>query len=332
MRNRRELLQTGAAVVATAATVSHPAGAQTAGQIAAETDSAAKRRTQRERTFWPNDTRLVISISMQFEATAQSADAEGPFPPLDPKYPDTITPTWYRYGMLEGVPRLLDLWDRHGIKVTSHMVGRAVELNPELAKEVVSRGHEAAGHGQTWTPQYSMSPEDERASYIESADVIQKITGSRPKGFNAFWMRHSRKTLEILQDIGFTYHIDDLSRDEPSLTPVNGKPFAVVPYTLRNNDIGRFGGNTAMTGASFAQELKDEFDILYAEGRTRRRMMSISTHDRIGGTPAIVKALDDFLTYAKVHDGVAFMRKDAIADWALSRKDTPVNPPRAFEN
>jgi len=28
------------------------------------------------------------------------------------------------------------------------MVGQAVEKHPELAKEIVQRGHEAAGHGQ----------------------------------------------------------------------------------------------------------------------------------------------------------------------------------------
>ena len=190
---------------------------------------------KQKKPFWPDDAQLVISISMQFEATAQDADDPGPFPKQNPNYPDTIAPTWYQYGMNEGIPRLLNLWDKHNIKVTSHMVGRAVELNPELAKEVVARGHEASGHGQTWTPQYSMTEEDERASYIKSANIIEKVTGTRPVGFNAFWMRHSTKTLEILQELGFIYHIDDLSRDEPSMTPVRGKPFAVVPYTFRNN-------------------------------------------------------------------------------------------------
>ena len=40
----------------------------------------------------------------------------------------------------EGVPRLLDMWDQVGVKVTSHMVGQAVERHPELAKEIVDRG------------------------------------------------------------------------------------------------------------------------------------------------------------------------------------------------
>jgi peptidoglycan/xylan/chitin deacetylase (PgdA/CDA1 family) len=285
---------------------------------------------EQKKPFWPNDAQLVISISMQFEATAQDDSDAGPFPAQEAGYPDTIVPTWYQYGMNEGIPRLLNLWDKHDIKVTSHMVGRAVELNPELAREVVKRGHEASGHGQTWTPQYSMSEEEERASYIQSANVIEKITGTRPVGFNAFWMRHSPNTLKLLQEQGFIYHIDDLSRDEPSFTPVNGKPFAVVPYTFRNNDIVRYTGSTAMTGAAYTQELKDEFDVLYEEGKSKRRMMSISAHDRLAGSPARVKALDNFIKYAKNHENVVFMRKDDIARWIIDQGNAPTNPARNF--
>ncbi len=273
--------------------------------------------------FWPNDARLVISISMQLEAGAQpERGAGGPFPPIDPKYPDLPMRKWYEYGIKEGVPRLLDLWDAKGVKVTSHMVGQAVERHPELAREIVNRGHEAAGHGQTWTPQYSMSPDEERADYESSAATIETITGSRPLGFNAFWLRGTPTTLEILQDLGFLYHIDDISRDEPFTVTVRGRPFGVVPYTIRNNDIVRFD-NPALTVADYTAELKAEFDQLYEEAAHRRRMMSISTHDRISGTPARVRLLGEFIDYAKGHPGVAFMRKDDIARWALARQDTP---------
>lgn len=282
--------------------------------------------------FWPDNNQLVISISMQFEATGQDISDPGPFPPIEGDFPDTIAPTWYQYGMNEGIPRLLNLWDKYNIKVTAHMVGRTVELNPDLAREIVDRGHEASGHGQTWTPQYSMTEKEERDSYIKSADIIERVTGTRPVGFNAFWMRHSKNTLKILQDLGFIYYIDDLSRDEPSFTPVNNKSLVVVPYTFRNNDIVRYSGSTAMTGRAYLQELKDDFDVLYAEGKNRRRMMSISAHDRIAGTPGRVKALDDFIQYALQHKGVKFMRKDDIARWIMKQKNVPVNQRRDFSN
>src|SRR5467141_16047 len=273
--------------------------------------------------FWPDKARLVISISMQFETGAQPERGAGsPFPPIDPKYPDLPVQKWYEYGFKEGVPRLLDLWDRVGIKVTSHLVGQAVERHPELAKEIVDRGHEASGHGQTWEPQYSMTPGEERAGYQASIDAIQRVTGTRPVGFNAFWLRGTPNTLSILQDLGFIYHIDDISRDEPFTVTVNGKPFAVVPYTIRNNDIVRFD-SPATTNAAYFQDLKDDFDVLYAEAAARRRMMSISTHDRISGIPGRVKLLEEFIRYAQKQKGVVFMRKNEIAKWALSAPNIP---------
>ena len=260
---------------------------------------------------------------MQFETGAQPDRGAGsPFPPIDPKYSDLPVQKWYEYGFKEGVPRLLDLWDRVGVKVTSHMVGQAVERHPDLAKEIVERGHEASGHGQTWEPQYSMTPEQERAGYQASIDTIQKATATRPVGFNAFWLRGTPNTLGILQDLGFMYHIDDINRDEPFTVAVKGKPFAVVPYTIRNNDIVRFD-SPATTNAAYLQDLKDDFEVLYAEAATRRRMMSVSTHDRISGIPGRVKSLEEFIRYAQKQKGVVFMRKDEIAKWALSAANVP---------
>src|SRR5260370_100644 len=224
-----------------------------------------------ETAFWPDGARLVVSISMQMEAGAQPlSGAESPMPKLDSMYSDLPAVKWYEYGFKEGLPRLLDMFDRRNVKVTSHMVGAAVDLHPALAKEIVQRGHEASGHGQTWAAQYSMTPEQERESYKQSVASIERATGTRPFGFNAFWLRGTPHTLEILQELGFIYHIDDVSRDEPFLINVKGKPFAVVPYTLRMNDIVDYESRYFST-LTYACYLRAEFDMLYAESSIRRR-------------------------------------------------------------
>jgi hypothetical protein len=46
-----------------------------------------------------------------------------------------------------------------------------------------------------------------------------------------------------------------------------------------------------------------DFDQLYDEADSRRRMMSVSAHDRISGTPQMVKAWDAFLSYARKRPG-----------------------------
>jgi hypothetical protein len=55
----------------------------------------------------------------------------------------------------------------------------------------------------------------------------------------------------------------------------------------------------------------------------RRRMMSISTHDRISGIPGRVKLIEEFIKYAQKQNGVVFMRKDKTAKWALSAPKIP---------
>jgi hypothetical protein len=48
-----------------------------------------------------------------------------------------------------------------------------------------------------------------------------------------------------------------------------------------------------------------------------------SRFPRISGQPAKAKALGEFIAYAQRHAGVAFLRKDAIARWALEQKGVP---------
>lgn len=276
-------------------------------------------RSMGNQSYWPDRARLVISVSMQFEAGGEpETGADSPFPPTMKKgYADLPAKSWFQYGYKEGIPRMLDLWDEFGIKVTSHMVGDAVLRNPALAKEIVERGHEAAAHGMSWSSQYDLPYQEEKKFVKDGVEAIKKVTGATAVGYNANWLRRGENTLKILQELGFVYHIDDLSRDEPFIIDVNGKDFAVVPYTLRCNDIQLVEGRYFST-ADFQQQLKDEFDQLYSESEKKRRMMSISTHDRIGGTPQMVQALRAFLQYATKQPGVTFMRKDAIARFALS--------------
>jgi peptidoglycan/xylan/chitin deacetylase (PgdA/CDA1 family) len=278
------------------------------------------------REFWPHGATLAVSLSLMFEGGGQpTSGAGGAIPdPIKPGTPDLPTNAFFAYGHYEGVPRLLDLMDKHGITLSSFMIGKAVETSPDIAREIVRRGHEAAAHGRIWESSYHLSRDEEKRFIADSVESIERITGQRPIGWNAYWMRNSVHILETLQDLGFLYHIDEPSRDEPFIIPVRGRDFVTVPYTFHMNDIVSFpfGGWDA---ASYEQALRDEFDQLYAEGARRRRMMVISLHDRISGHAGRVRALDRFLHYARNKPGVWFARKDDIARYAAATREiTPV--------
>lgn len=273
---------------------------------------------------WPNGAQLVISVSMQFETGGQPEGAESPFSgsPLPKGIPDLPAKSWYRYGAHEGMDRMMDMWKKHNIKVTSHIVGDAAIQYPAIAKRIANEGHEIAAHGMSWKNQWDLSYDEELKFVKAGVDAVEKITGKRAVGYNCNWLRRSPNTLKILQDLHFIYHIDDVSHDEPFITTVRGKDFVVMPYTLRNNDIVTISGNQ-WSPDQFLTQLKMEFDQLYAEGASKRRMMSISFHDRIGGQPAMMNAMEQFINYTKTKPAVVFMRKDEIAKMVLSDAKTP---------
>jgi peptidoglycan/xylan/chitin deacetylase (PgdA/CDA1 family) len=276
--------------------------------------------------FWPNHARLAISLSLMFEGGGQpSSGASGVIPEqIMGSIPDLPTSAFFAYGYNEGIPRLLDLMDKHRIKLSSFMIGKAVERSPDISREIVRRGHEAAAHGRTWENSYQLSRDDEKRFIADSVESITRITGQTPIGWNAYWMRSSVHIFETLQDLGFLYTIDHPSRDEPFIIPVRGRDFMIVPYTFHMNDIVAFpfqGWNPM----AYEQALRDEFDQLYEEGAHRRRMMVVSLHDRISGHAGRVRVLDRFLAYARSKPDVWFARKDEIARFALEhRADTPV--------
>jgi peptidoglycan/xylan/chitin deacetylase (PgdA/CDA1 family) len=316
--NRREALQT--VTLATAAAASGLTGAVSA---TTPTINASARNTG---GFWPNGARLAMSLSLMFEGGGQPISGAGGVIPdaIEKGVPDLPTNAFFAYGHYEGIPRVLDLMDKHGITLSSFMIGKAVETSPDLAQEIVRRGHEAAAHGRVWDNSYQLSRDEEERFIADSVETIHKITGQIPIGWNAYWMRNSIHFLETLQDLGFVYHIDEPSHDEPFIVPVRGRDFVTVPYTFHMNDIVSFPF-VGWNAAAYEQALRDEFDQLYEEGVHRRRMMVVSLHDRISGHAGRVRALDRFLTYAKGKEDVWFARKDEIARYVLTnRAGTPV--------
>jgi peptidoglycan/xylan/chitin deacetylase (PgdA/CDA1 family) len=284
-------------------------------------NSTKEARVPNANSTWPDGARLAVSFSLMFEAGGQPASgAGGVIPePIRHGLPDLPTNAFFDYGVYEGIPRLLDLFDKHRIKMSSFMIGRAVDKAPDLAREIVRRGHEAAAHGRTWENSYALDAAAERRFIADGVESIVKATGQRPIGWNAYWMRNTPRTLDILQSLGFLYHIDEPSRDEPFIVALKGGDFVTVPYTFHLNDIVSFPF-VGWSAAAYEQALRDEFDQLYEEGAQRRRMMVVSLHDRISGHANRVRSLDRFLTYARSKPDVWFARKDQIARWALANR------------
>lgn len=292
----------------------------------------ARAQTRRPGPFWPGGARLAVGVCMMIEADGGQPAAWQNGPPGTPqasqRFPNYPQISMRTYGALEGAPRLLDLFDRQAIRVSSFMIGESILRYPDLARDIVARGHEGGGRALRHAPQFHMAREAERDFLRAGFQALKDATGVWPRGFNAQGLQGSRNTNSLLEELGLIYSIDDRSRDEPWITTVNGKPFALVPYHTHVNDLSFFV-NQQRPLSDYEAMLRQEFEVLYEEGATRRRMMSVPLHDFVAGRPAVLKSVEAFLAWAQRHPGVWFARRDEIAEWALGpgRALTPVGTP-----
>jgi peptidoglycan/xylan/chitin deacetylase (PgdA/CDA1 family) len=112
---------------------------------------------------------------------------------------------------------------------------------------------------------------------------------------------------------GFVYDSDSYSDDLPYFEKRNNKKQLIVPYTLDNNDM-RFATNQGFnSGYQFYNYLKDSFDVLYKEGETNPKMMSVGLHCRIVGKPGRLKSLERFLDYVLQHKDIWICKRIDIA-------------------
>jgi len=303
-------------------------GAASAAATALSQLPAAAAQPQRRGGYWPDGIRLPISLSLMFHSGAQSRfGAYTPFGHLVPPAgtDDLPTITWYRYGATEGIPRALEMLAKLKVKATSHMSGLAVETYPDVARSIVQAGHEAADHGWNLIAEATMTDEQERDFIQRSTDTIRKVTGQRPVGYNAPGLRGTGNVLSNLHSLGFKYHTDDVSRDEPFIVQLDGKrDIVVVPHAPYINDMRAYESR-GMSNTDFLNNLKLSFDQLYEESASRRRMMSIVMHDRMV-RPEHARTMAEAIRYMLKHPGVAFMTKIDIARFITTAKDAIREP------
>ncbi len=218
----------------------------------------------------------------------------------------------YEYGSRVGVWRLLRLFETHQIPLTIFAVAMAMERNPAVAEACMQAGHEIASHGYRWI-NYQDVPESLEREHIELAtSILTRLTGERPRGW--YTGRTSPNTRRLVAEHGgYLYDADDYNDELPFWCRVDGTAHLVVPYTLDANDMRFATAQGFNSGEQFYQYLKDSFDVLYAEGETSPRMMSVGLHCRLVGRPGRFAALARFLDYVRGFDDVWFARRIDIA-------------------
>ena len=276
---------------------------------------------------WQNQARIAVQFVINYEEGGEScilhgdaasesflSESVGASPLLGVR--NMNMESMYEYGSRAGFWRLHRLFTGRGLPVTVYGVAMALERNPEAVAAMLEADWEIASHGYRWIDYQYVGEEVEREHLQRAIAIHTQVTGSRPLGWYAGRISPNTRRL-VAEDGGFLYDADSYADDLPywvhDWVEQSGKPHLVIPYTLDVNDM-RFGTYQGFNcGDQFFAYLRDTFDVLYAEGATAPKMMSVGLHCRLVGKPGRIAALARFLDYVQEHEQVWICRRIDIA-------------------
>jgi len=249
-----------------------------------------------------------------------------------------------------GVPRLLDLFKRYGIRTTWGVTGHSMESFPAAAEMIIADGHEIGIHGYTHENPLAMSREQETEVLDRTFDVIKRLTGTAPVGYMAPWWELSRNSVELLMARGIRY---DSSLMEDDYCPYYirvGDSWTKIDYSKKASDWmvpwqrgkevdlveipaswhlddappvlfvkAMPNSHGWITGSQLEEIWKDQFDWVYRN--LDYAVFPITIHPDSAGKPHVLLMLERMITHMLSHPGVRMM---TFADMAEDfRKRSP---------
>lgn len=92
------------------------------------------------------------------------------------------------YLVSQGMPRLLDLYEKYHVRATFFFTGHVARLKPQLVKRVSGQGHEIGSHGLVHTVDQAfdrLSFEAQVTHLKESKKILEDISGQAVTSFRA---------------------------------------------------------------------------------------------------------------------------------------------------
>ena len=272
---------------------------------------------------WPEGARLALNFVINYEEGSEAnildgetftetGLTEGSTAQFPAGVRNLAAESMFEYGSRVGFWRLMRLFGAHDMPVTIFGCALALERNQDAAIAIQNAGYDVCCHGWRWVEHFLLSKEEEREHIHRAVASLQKTIGERPLGWYCRYAPSENTRQLLVEEGGFLYDSDAYNDELPYWTVVKDRPHLVVPYTLTNNDT-KFMRGFWGTAEDYFIYLKDAFDMLYKEGQTAPKMMSVGIHMRIAGHPGRAAGLERFLEYVAGFDDIWICRRDDIA-------------------
>jgi peptidoglycan/xylan/chitin deacetylase (PgdA/CDA1 family) len=233
------------------------------------------------------------------------------------------------YGPLVGVPRILDLLERHQIASTFFVPGHTADRYPEAIRSIVAAGHEIAHHGYLHEQPTKLTLEQEVDVLDRGLAALADVAGVRPSGYRAPMWDLSWRTPALLAERGFLYDSSLMDSDHPyelAITPGANQSLVEIPIQWALDDWEQYCYLPDISGSGLIESPRKAREIWQLEFDGLRRVGGcwvLTNHPFLTGRPSRAAELDDLMRYVLDHDDVWTTNLATIAEHVRTLQLSP---------
>jgi peptidoglycan-N-acetylglucosamine deacetylase len=270
----------------------------------------------------PEGKRIAVNLGVDFDAQSLWLGAFN--------MPTPAMMARGEFGAKVGVPRILELFERFGIKSTFFIPGHTVDTFTDACRQVAEHGHELGHHGYYHENPTMIDAETERRLMEMALASFDQQLGVRPRGYRSPYWDYSESTLDLVEELGFSYDSSLMARDlvpyRPQRWQVNWERASVagpasrvleIPVNWYLDDFPVFayvGG--VQTGQqdtdTFLRRWRDIFD--YGYERVEGACFASTVHPQIIGQAHHMLAFERLIEHIASKDDVWFAPLAEIAE------------------
>lgn len=266
---------------------------------------------EREPIHWPGGARVAFYVGLNVEHFLVDRPSTSINTITAGQVPDPLNYGWRDYGPRVAIWRMIEVFDRHGIRPSVLLNADVAERYPQIIEAGRSRDWAWLAHGRNNSTLQSDVAADERTYLADVVETIEKATGKRPRGWLGPALSETFETPSLLAELGVGYVLDWTNDDQPYRLNVPG--MLSVPYPIELNDLTLFTMH-GLSGADFVQAVSDQLDQLHADSAGSGRVMALALHPFVTGQPFRTRYLDQALAYVAAHPDVWLTTSDEIAE------------------
>jgi peptidoglycan-N-acetylglucosamine deacetylase len=260
---------------------------------------------------WPGGARCAVALS--FDSDHETSD-------LREGGKSIGRLAWGQFGNRVGVPRILKLLERYGVKASFYVPAVTALLHPDEQRRIVAEGHEVGIHGWIHELNSVLSYEDERELMLRSADTLEKVSGVRPVGMRTPSWDFSWNTLAIAAEMGLLYDSSLMADEDCYELLLDGKPCGVVelPVEWVRDDavyfmMNRFSALRPYTPPEGVFDVfRRELEAAHAEGG----IFQLTMHPHVIGYRSRIWIIEELIRLAQAKGGVWFATHADVVKWA----------------